>query len=274
MQLMRLLPKSALSNLVGRLTRAPVPASVHQLAIRRFAEIYGVDLDEAESGVDEYSTFGQFFTRRLKAGARRIDEGTKSIVSPADSAVSQVGTIDGGCCVQAKGIHFSVARLLGDEAAAAAFENGVFITLYLSPRDYHRFHSPVAGKVVGYRYLPGEFWPVNAASVRLKEALFAVNERLVTHLSSEAGRVAYVAVGATCVARIHASYESIVTHRGEAAHAHTYARPIEVERGGELGMFEMGSTVIMLFESGRVRLDERLKPGTTVRVGERIGVFT
>lgn len=272
MTLMRLLPKSAVSSVVGAVTRAPLPPRVHQAAMRVFAKGYRIDLDEAEGRIEDFATFGQFFTRRLREGARTIDPDPSAIVSPVDAHVSQSGAIESGRCLQAKGIWFPVDRLLGDARQALSFEGGAFATLYLSPRDYHRFHAPVAGRITGYTYLPGEFWPVNAASVRTREALFAVNERLVTYLDTALGRLAFVAVGATCVSRIHASYDSLVTHTGEGARAHTYERPIPIEKGGELGMFEMGSTVIVLFERGRVRWDERLVPEAPVRLGERIGV--
>jgi phosphatidylserine decarboxylase len=273
MTLMRLLPKSALSTAVGLATRAPVPARLHQVAMRVFARRYQVSLDEAEGTLADYPTFARFFTRRLKPGARTIDLGPDVVASPVDAHVSQAGQIERGQCLQAKGISFPVDKLLGDARRALEFEGGSFATLYLSPRDYHRFHAPLPGKVVGYTYMPGEFWPVNQASVRRKDALFSINERLVTWLDTPAGQCAYVAVGATCVARIHAAYDSIVTHTGGGARAVDYERPIEVAKGAELGMFEMGSTVIMLFQRGRVKWEPGLVPDAPVVLGQRIGVF-
>lgn len=274
MTLMRLLPKSALSTVVGMATRAPMPPALHQAAMRFFAKRYAVNLDEAEGKLEDYATFAQFFTRRLKPGARELDADEKAVISPVDAHVSQIGQIEAGQCLQAKGISFPVDRLLGDARRALDFENGAFATLYLSPRDYHRFHSPLKGEVTGYHYLPGEFWPVNAASVRTTDALFAINERLVTYLDTAAGKLAYVAVGATCVARIHAAYDSIVTHTGGGQKSHTYPRPIPMPKGGEIGMFEMGSTVILLFQRGRVRWEAALQPDSPVRFGQRIGVIT
>ena len=272
MTLMRLLPKSALSSAVGMATRAPAPSKLHQAAMRVFAKRYRVDLDEAERSIVEYPTFAAFFTRKLKPGSRTIDMAADVIASPCDGAISELGTIEGGRCLQAKGLSFPVDKLVGDARRALDFEGGQFATIYLSPRDYHRFHAPVAAKVTGYNYLPGEFWPVNQASVRLKDALFSINERLVTWLSSpEFGAFAYVAVGATCVSRIHAAYDDIVTHTGGRATSHTYERAIPIEKGGEIGMFEMGSTVILLFEKGRMRWDPKLAAGAVLRLGERIG---
>ena len=274
MTLMRLLPKSALSTVVGKATRAPVPAAVHQAAMRAFARQYKVNLEEAEGTIEDYPTFGAFFTRKLKPGRRTIDLGANVVASPVDAHVSQIGLIERGSCLQAKGISFPVDKLLGDARRALDFEGGSFATLYLSPRDYHRFHSPLSGQVTGYQYLPGEFWPVNQSSVRLTDALFAVNERLVTYLDTPAGACAYIAVGATCVSRIHAAYDEIITHQEEPAKAHTYPRPIPIEKGAEIGMFEMGSTVIMLFQRGRVTWEPSLLADSPVVLGQKIGVFT
>lgn len=274
MTLMRLLPKSAVSLAVGRAVRLRAPAPLHHLAIRLFAKRYQVNLEEAEGSIEDYSTFAAFFTRRLKPNRRAIDMDRDVVASPVDAHVSQLGLIESGSCLQAKGITFPVDKLLGDARRALDFEGGAFVTLYLSPRDYHRFHAPLAGSVTGYHYLPGEFWPVNQASVRTKEALFAVNERLITYLDTAAGQCAYVAVGATCVARIHAAYEELTTHQGARAKAHTYASPIPIEKGAELGMFEMGSTIILLFQRGRVKWEATLGPGSPVLLGQRIGVFS
>jgi phosphatidylserine decarboxylase len=271
MALMRALPRSALSTLVGNFVLAPDPAPLHHLAMRAFARAYDVDLGSAEAELSSYPTFAQFFTRRLKPGLRPIDADPRAIVSPVDGTVSETGLVDKGRCLQAKGIDFPVARLVGDEARATRFEGGSFATLYLAPRDYHRIHSPVSGGITGSTYLPGEFWPVNPASVRSIDALFAVNERLVTWVEGEHGLTAVVAVGATCVARIHASYDSITTHTGQRQETRVYPAPIPIERGGELGMFEMGSTVILLFEGGKVAWEAFLTAGAKLRMGQRIG---
>jgi phosphatidylserine decarboxylase len=274
MSLMRLVPKSALSSVVGLATRAPVPAGLHQVAMRWFAKQYRVSLDEAEGPIEQYPTFGQFFTRKLKPGLRPIDPDPSAVVSPCDGAISQIGTIDAGRCLQAKGIWFPVDKLLGDARRALDFEGGSFVTIYLSPRDYHRFHSPLEGQVTGYSYLPGAFWPVNKASVGSVDALFAINERLVTWLTTPLGKVAYVAVGATCVSRIHAAYDSVVTHTNAPLLVKTYDRPLPIARGAEIGMFEMGSTVIMLFEKNKLRWEPSLAPDVPVRLGQRIATVS
>lgn len=274
MTLMKLLPKSALSAAVGKATRAPLPRAWHRAFMRAFAWRYRVDVGEAEHGLEGYANFGQFFTRKLKPGLRPVEDGERVVVSPVDGAVSQAGTMDRDQCVQAKGISFPVGKLLGDDLSAHAFQGGTFATLYLSPRDYHRIHAPLGGKVLGYSYLPGEFWPVNPISVRNKEALFCVNERLITWMDTPAGLSAVVAVGATCVSRIHAAYDDVVTHTGQPARIHRYEQALPVRKADELGMFEMGSTVILLFAAGKVRWDEWLQPEAALRMGRRIGEVT
>ncbi|WP_375759531.1 archaetidylserine decarboxylase [Corallococcus exercitus] len=271
MKLMRVLPKSAVSSVVGLATRLPAPAPVHHWAMRAFAKAYNVDMEEAEHTFEKYPTFAQFFTRGLKPGLRPVDGGEKVVVSPVDGRVSQVGYSDNGRCLQAKGIEYTVDELLGDSQAAKPFHGGAWTTLYLSPRDYHRIHAPLGGTITGYAYIPGEFWPVNPASVKNKQSLFCVNERLVTYLDTVAGKVAVVKVGATCVSRIKAAYEDITTHLGQPGKVHRYGAGIPVEKGGELGRFEMGSTVILCFEPGRVRWDDSLQPEAVVRMGTRIG---
>ena len=273
MTLMRLLPKSTLSTVVGKATRLPVPAAIHQAAMRVFASRYGVNLEESEGTIEDYPTVGAFFTRKLKPGRRTIDPGQDVVASPVDARVSQIGQIEQGACLQAKGITFPVDKLLGDARRALDFEGGSFATLYLSPKDYHRFHAPLEGHITGYQYLPGAFWPVNPSSVRTKDALFAINERLVTYLDTPAGACAYIAVGATCVARIHAAYDEIITNQGKPAKAFTYPRPIPIEKGAEIGMFEMGSTVILLFQRGRVTWEPSLMPDAPVVLGQKIGTF-
>ena len=272
MRLMRLLPKAALSSMVGGATRAKAPAALHRAAMKAFAKRYRVALAEAERPLEGYSTFAEFFARGLRPDARPIDADPRAVVSPVDGAISQLGYAQGGLCVQAKGIDFPLAKLLADEEEAARYrDGGAFATIYLSPRDYHRIHTPLDGEILGYRYVPGEFWPVNRASVKAKEALFCLNERLITFLSTKAGRCAVVKVGATCVSRIRASYDDVVTHTGGRPHLHAYDSPRPIAKGAELGRFEMGSTVILLFEPNRIRWAEALGPESVLKMGERIG---
>ncbi len=268
--LLKLLPKAALSRAVGAATRAPVPAPLHQAAARAFAKSYGIDVNEAELPLTGYPTFGDFFTRKLKPGLRPIAEGDQVVVSPVDARVAAFGQSAEGRLVQAKGRDYTLAALLDDPIDGRAFEGGAYVTLYLAPRDYHRIHAPLDGEIQGYSYIPGVLFPVNAPSVRTVPNLFCVNERLVTFLATKLGRVAVIKVGATCVGKIRAAYDDVVTNSGRQAERRAYPISIPVKKGAELGVFEMGSTVILLFEKGKVTLSSALAEGHKVRMGEAI----
>lgn len=267
----KMLPRSRLSRLVGGASRLAGLPGAQQAAIHTFAQQYKVNVDEAELPLEAYETFGDFFVRRLKPGARPIAPGEDVVVSPVDGTVSQVGIAEGGRLIQAKGRDYSLAKLLDDEDEARRFEGGAWATIYLSPRDYHRIHAPLGGKILGWRYVPGHLWPVNRPSVRGVPELFAVNERAIVWMDTPLGKVAVVAVGATIVGRIVLAFDDLVTNQGKAARAVRYDEPIPVEKGEEIARFEIGSTVILCFEPGRVALDERLAPEVPVRLGERIG---
>jgi len=270
---LRLLPKNALSRAVGAATRLPLPAPVGRGVMEAFARRYRIDLSEC-GDLSGFKTFGQFFARPLRAGLRPVAAGEEVLVSPVDGEVSVSGIAEAGMLVQAKGIDYRAAALVGDERVGARLAGGRYATIYLSPRDYHRIHFPISGKVVGWRYVPGKLWPVNPASVRTVPGLFTVNERLVTLLDSPLGLVAIVAVGATVVGRVRASFDPdvpVTNLAGAGPQSRDYAQPIPVAKGQELGAFEMGSTVILLFEPGRVSFAPAVAPGSRVRVGEAIG---
>jgi len=268
---MKLVPKASLSRLVGVATRLPAPPALHQAAAQIFARAYRVDLDEAEQPISGFRTFGDFFTRKLRPGSRPVAPGDAVVVSPVDGVVSECGLSTEGRLLQAKGMDYTLAALLADPERAEAFAGGAWATIYLAPRDYHRIHAPLGGTITGYAYVPGQFWPVNPSSVRTVPNLFAANERLVTFLSTPLGQVAVVKVGATCVGRIRATYDDVVTHRGDRASEKRYAAPMPVEKGGELGVFEMGSTVILCFEPGKVKFDALMQAGAVLRMGQAIG---
>ncbi len=266
------LPKNTLSRVVGGLTRWRMPMPLRIAAMKAVARRSGIDLSESPD-LEVYRTFGEFFARPLRPGLRPVAGGETVVVSPVDGAVSEAGVSSGGTLVQAKGIDYTLSALVADADLARRLEGGAYATLYLSPRDYHRIHFPLGGEVTGYRYVPGKLWPVNAASVRTVPGLFTVNERLVTVLRTPVGVCAVVAVGATIVGRVKAYYDPSAPPtnlRRARPRVRDYETPIPVEKGRELGAFEMGSTVILLFEPGRVALDPRLTAGARVRVGEPI----
>jgi phosphatidylserine decarboxylase len=269
---LRLVPKNALSYAVGSVLRVPWPRPLVRAAIGGFASRYGVLADEAERDLGTYRTFGEFFTRRLKPDARPIAADPAVLCCPVDGAAGVLGTITGGTLIQAKGRTYPLKDFVVDPEDAARFEGGTYATLYLAPGNYHRIHFPLAGKVTGYAYVPGHLWPVNKYGVSEIDRLFAVNERLITYEETAAGMIAIVKVGATCVGRIRLSYDDIVTNDAKRPYARVkFDEPFQVEKGGECGVFEMGSTVILLFEPGRVELDAGLTPGTPVRMGQPLG---
>jgi phosphatidylserine decarboxylase len=270
---LRLLPKNALSRAVGAATRLPLPAPVGRGVMGAFARRYRIDLSEC-GDLSGFRTFGQFFARPLREGLRPLAPGEDVVVSPVDGVVSEAGVAAEGRLVQAKGIDYTAGALVGDERVGARFAGGRYMTIYLSPRDYHRIHFPLGGRVLGWRYVPGKLWPVNPASVRTVPGLFTVNERLVTLLESPLGLVAVVAVGATVVGRVRASFDPevpVTNLTGATAQSRDYETPIPVAKGQELGAFERGSTVILLFEPGRVAFGAAIAAGARVRVGEAIG---
>ena len=266
-QSMRLLPKKRLSRTVRSLTKVR-----SQMAVRRFAARYGINLDEAEKPIEEYACILDLFTRRLKPGVRPLDEDLTALLSPVDGTYDSRGRVEEDTLFQAKGRSYSLSALLADEERARHYEGGNYATLYLAPSDYHRIHSPISAKVTGYSYIPGELFPVNPAAVQHVDSLFAVNERLITHLHSEAfGKMELVMVGATNVGHMKVMYDDTVqTNMGESQIVrHQYDESKYLNRGDELGVFEMGSTVVLVTEPG-IRIAD-FPNGTAVKMGEAIG---
>jgi phosphatidylserine decarboxylase len=271
----RVTPQRALSQIIGWGARRSLPASMRGSLLRSFVRKYGIDASEAEKPLESYGGLAEFFTRRLHPGARPVDATPGVVVSVADGTVVDRGLVTEGRVIDAKGTSFSLAELLADDALAASLDGGAFEVTYLSPRDYHRVHSPVAGTITDWHYVPGTLFPVNSRSVLREPGLFAKNERFVTVLDSEAGHCAVVMVAAVGVGHITASYDAeVATHatgfaQREARHKHFDAPPA-IARGGELGVFNLGSTTIVVFEPGRVALDP-MPPGSTTRMGRPTG---
>jgi len=265
---MRVVPKRALSRLVGRFAHT----SASRAAIKPFAKRYAIDLTEAERSIEQYGNLCDFFSRRLKAGLRPIDPANESVVSPVDGTVSEMGIIRSGTLIQAKGVHFCVDQLLGGRSdLAEQYEGGWFVTVYLSPADYHRIHMPIEGDVIRSMYVPGTLFPVNLFGVRNVPGLFAKNERLISFIRSEQGSVALVKVGSTIVGSVKVVYD----HKLGTNLRRPKMRTVEMQgtrllKGAELGRFEFGSTIILLFERGMVDENSAVSFGTKVRMGERL----
>lgn len=269
------LPQGMVSRAWGWLARRRHPRAGVALLKRGFVAATGIDLREAADPIGAYPTLEDLFIRPLKAGARRIDPEPRAVVSPVDGTVGACGVVKDGAALQIKGRNYSVAKLLGSAADAERFEGGHYLTFYLSPKDYHRVHAPLAGTVQRARLIPGALMPVFHESLLKVDELFARNERLITFLRHEsAGHFAVVKVGATLVGRISVVYdESLRSNDPTVSHFdRDYSSHPPVHKGGELGAFELGSTVVLLFEKGAMTL-EGLKPGQAVRLGERVATL-
>lgn len=270
--LQHIAPQHSLSRLAGALAASKRPWIKDRL-IRRFIATYDVDMADAERGIAAFASFNDFFTRELKPGARPLADAAEFVLSSADGAVSQIGTITNGQIFQAKGRDFTGAEILGHGAdAAARFEGGAFITIYLSPRDYHRVHMPAAGVLQSTAYVPGDLYSVNAQTAEGVDRLFARNERLACLFEGPDGRFASVMVGAMIVAGIDTVWpHRFEGHGGSVVREDFAADAREFAAGEEIGRFYLGSTVVLLFEPGRVAWLDGLKPGDPVRMGQAIG---
>jgi phosphatidylserine decarboxylase len=270
--LQHIAPQHALTRLAGKLASSEQPW-LRDAMIRRFVDVYDVDMSEAARGLGQFASFNDFFTRELRAGARPLADASKFILSPADGAVSQLGSITQGRIFQAKGRDFTASELLGHGAEVAArFEGGSFITIYLSPKDYHRVHMPAAGALRSTAYIPGDLYSVNGATAEGVDRLFARNERLSCLFEGPDGGFASVMVGAMIVAGIDTVWPHGFTGHGRGVEHEDFAEAaVHLDAGAEMGRFYLGSTVVLLFEPGRIAWLEGLKAGDPVRMGQAIG---
>ncbi|GHE20463.1 archaetidylserine decarboxylase [Halomonas urumqiensis] len=265
------IPHHLLSRLVGQLAQCRQPWLKNAL-IQAFIKRFEVDMDEAaEPDPTAYASFNDFFTRALEDDARPIGEG---VVSPADGTLSQFGAIEAGQLLQAKGHRFSAMELLGgDGEAARRYLGGSFATVYLSPRDYHRVHMPVAGTLTEMVYVPGRLFSVNAATTEHVPNLFARNERLVCHFDTEHGPMVMVLVGAMIVAAIETVWAGQITPLAGDVQRVRFDTPVHLDKGAEMGRFKLGSTVVMAFATP-LTVTEHIVPGAKVRMGQSLGAFS
>ncbi|NQV86315.1 MAG: phosphatidylserine decarboxylase [Woeseiaceae bacterium] len=268
------LPKHLLTALIWRITRIRHVA-IKNFLITQFVGLYKVDIEEVQLVVPtDFATFNDFFVRELVADARPIDTGTNNIVSPVDGTVSLAGAISDSAIIQAKGIDYSLNDLLAtDIDQAQAYVDGNFATIYLAPFNYHRVHAPLDGELVAARYIPGDLFSVNDATVARVDGLFRRNERLVMHFRTDQGTAALIFVGALNVGSISTPWtgELRPRKRGSVDVLNLSKHSTTVKRGDLLGWFNMGSTVILLSPPGACEWHDSLRAGSTVRVGEVIG---
>ncbi len=267
-------PASLYSRAVGAAARMPLPVAMRGAAVRAFARAVGADLGEADRPSDDYPTLGAFFARELRQGARPVAADAQ-IVAPSDGIVSAVGRCDDGELVQAKGQHFALADLLGDAALADELRGGSYATIYLSPRDYHRVHTPVAGTIEHYDYIPGARWPVSLPFVARVPGLYARNERAVACVRLASGqRAAVVLVAAIGVGNLYLTHwrnggETRDTRQlGQAGVATRLPAGAALAAGAEIGAFMLGSTVVTVLPPGAGAFD--LVVGEAVQCGQPV----
>jgi phosphatidylserine decarboxylase len=265
------LPHHAISRIVYKLTR--IESKFVPKTIEIFSKAFGVNLSDAiHPEPSHYKTFNEFFTRKLRPELRPL--GAAQLVSPVDGTISQFGAIKDTSLVQAKGVTYSLAALLGgNEEQAKRYENGEFITIYLSPKDYHRIHMPCTGKLIEQVHVPGRLFSVAKHTVNTIKGIFARNERVVATFDTEYGPMAMVLVGAINVAAIETVWSGLVTPpKGKSITTKSYKdQIIELTKGAEMGRFNMGSTVILVFTKDAPKL-AGLKADQSLVMGEPLSI--
>lgn len=267
-QAQKYVPQHRLSRIVAKVAESE-NRLVKNTVIQAFKLKYGIDMSIAqEKNALKYKSFNDFFTRALEDNARQIDDAVGSIICPADGSISQIGKIDAGDIFQAKGQSFSVDKLIGDKQLGQVFYDGQFVTVYLSPRDYHRVHMPFAGTLTETLYIPGELFSVNQTTAENIDGLFARNERMVCLFDTDIGRMAVVLVGAMIVAGI----ETVATGKIKpTGHLELQQHDLMLNKGDELGRFYLGSTAIILFEKDKIQWEQKFKANSAVKMGEKLG---
>ncbi|WP_062263295.1 archaetidylserine decarboxylase [Endozoicomonas arenosclerae] len=269
------LPHHLISRAVYCFVESTCPKFKNAL-IRRIIKQYDVDMSEAErENPEEYLHFNDFFTRSLKEGMRPLPEDESLIVSPADGEVSQLGDIRDGRVFQAKGHDYSLIELLGgDSDLGQEFMGGKFATIYLSPRDYHRVHTPFGGTLRKMIHVPGRLFSVNQGTVENIPNLFARNERVVAIFDTERGPMAVIMVGAMIVASIETVWAGLVTPQRKKVRTFEYgddsAEHVSLKRGDEMGRFKMGSTAIVLFGKDQIDWLEQYEAGSKIKMGQAL----
>ncbi len=269
------LPKKLLTQFMGRLASAQA-GSLTRVVIKWFIGRYGVNMQEAaDPAIESYSSFNEFFTRPLKAGARPLADA--AFICPVDGAISQFGPIKKDQIFQAKGHAYSTAALLaGDAALAKEFEDGEFACLYLSPKDYHRIHMPCDGRLLRMWYVPGDLFSVNPSTARGVPGLFARNERVVCEFESSFGKFTMVLVGATIVGSMATVWQGLINppRYGDVKVWCYEDQNIQLAKGQEMGRFLLGSTVVMTFPKNVIKFNEQWQPTGAIQMGSKMGSAT
>ncbi|MCF6764672.1 archaetidylserine decarboxylase [Thiotrichales bacterium 19S3-7] len=268
-----LLPQHLLSRIVGKIASSK-SKKIKNILIKLFIKQYDVNLEDAiTTNLDDYNSFNEFFTRKLKPQARIIATQQELIISPADGTVSQIGKIHQGQIIQAKGKLFSIMDLLGGETSFHhQLKAGSFITIYLSPKDYHRVHMPYPGKLLAMTYIPGKLFSVNNTTAKHVDGLFSRNERVVLFFETDIGIMPVIFVGAFFVASIYLNFHGLVTPSkiNKIQHWSYKDKNLFFNKGDELGYFQFGSTVIACFEENKIEFSDEFESQSTIAMGTAI----
>ena len=266
------LPGHLLSRVVGQLAFSEVP-QIKNFLISQFIRRFDIRMDEvAEPSLDGYINFNAFFTRSLKDGSRPL-AGDKDVASPVDGTVLSGGSLTDANKLTAKGHNFSLAELLGNDKYNKIYQGGQYLTIYLSPKDYHRVHCPIRSELKHMVHIPGRLFSVNESTTTSIPCVFARNERVVMHFKSQHGPFSLVLVGAMLVASIKTPFTGVITPRGQNINEWNYHQGPhhKLEQGNEIGRFQYGSTVIMITPKKMNRFSKSMISGRSVKMGESLG---
>lgn len=254
---LRLLTHLSSRKFIAQLTGKFAKSSLSKMLIPKFSEIYGIRIEDAEKALTEYTSLNDFFTRRLKQGLRPIDPNPQVMLSPVDATITGMGSIESGQIINVKGQDYTLQDLLNRSPRTVNYKNGHYFVLYLSPTDYHRIHSPVAGTIIEKEHIAGKVYPVNEFGLRNMSKVLSRNERLITYIHHEIGEIAVVKVGAMNVSSIQ----------------YTDVSKKQLERGEDFAYFEFGSTVVLLTETGTFKSSNQIQHGSHVQMGQPLGTL-
>lgn len=272
--LFMIIPKAFLSRLFGFLMRTPLPQWILGPAIEWFCRKFEVKTDEILYPAGGFRSFDEFFTRSLIEGARKIDSDSRAVVSPVDGLISAFGKINDITILQAKGMDYSLKDLV-PSGTHSEFIDGDFITLYLSPGDYHNIHAPVSGRVAGYFNIPGKLYTVQEFMVNGLRGLYSLNERVISYIENDHGLSAVCKIGAMNVGRITLTYADVVTNKFFRTRKEIFYNDDtgpRIGKGEKIGSFHLGSTVVLLFPKDAIEFAD-IKAGGKIRLGEMIAFY-
>lgn len=270
-----LLPQHSLSRLVANIANCRTPL-IKNLIIKQYRKFYRIDMaDMLEPNPVNYPTFNDFFTRALKPGARPITNDKKTIISPVDGKIEQIGQANINQLISAKGKNFTLEQLLACDKEAKRFYNANFAVIYLAPSDYHRIHMPISGKLCAMRYIPGKLFSVNPKTVNSIPDVFAKNERVIITFNTIFGTMIMVLVGAMIVGSIETTWAGVVMPNGQKNIMNWDYTKQEIifEHGSEIAKFKLGSTAILLFPEKTMRWNQTIQKDDLIKMGQNLGAL-